>query len=115
MPLTPTLLRSYDARLDDDKRLLIRNPQAQAYEVREFSDGHIELSPQSSIGIVSESSATSLEYVSQQTLTMMDEAMSNLVEGWHSEPVQTDDLFALLDDDDKREIAEARKYPGDNE
>ncbi|MCU0428070.1 MAG: hypothetical protein MUF71_20855 [Candidatus Kapabacteria bacterium] len=108
MPPPPTLLRRYDALLDDGKRLLLRNPQAQAYEVREFSDGHIELSPRQN------STEISPEYISQRTLTVMDESMRNLAEGRHSEPIKTSDLLVLLDDDDRREIEEARKYPGDN-
>ncbi|TAE21043.1 MAG: hypothetical protein EAZ92_17395 [Candidatus Kapaibacterium sp.] len=91
----------YHTRLDEKQRIVIRNPQFTSYEVREFSDGHIELVPRTFVA--------SDDTLSLGTLQMMDAAMSNLANGIASTPVDTAELLALLDDDDKKELEEARR------
>ncbi len=38
-------IKEYETRLDNKKRVVIRNPKFSLYKVQEFSNGRIELSP----------------------------------------------------------------------
>jgi hypothetical protein len=100
-PLPQPPSKIYHTRLDEKKRIVIRNPQYTYYEVREFSDGHIELLPR----IL----AAPEETLSLRTVQMMDAAISNLAHGVSSAPVDTAELLALLDNNDKQELEEARR------
>lgn len=90
----------YQTRLDEKKRLVIRNPQYTYYEVREFTDGHIELLPRVL--------ASPDDVFSARTVKMMDTAVSHLNQGIVSSPVDTSLLFSLLDADERKEVEEAR-------
>ena len=90
----------YQTRLDEKKRLVIRNPQYTYYEVREFTDGHIELLPRVL--------ASPDDVLSARTVKMMDTAVSHLNQGIVSSPVDTSLLFSLLDADERKEVEEAR-------
>lgn len=98
------ILKTYHTRLDGKKRVVIRNPQYTYYEVREFNDGRIELLPRI---LVSPEEHDAV--LSQRTLQMLDTAAQNLADGIVSAPIETAELLSLLDDDDNKELEEARR------
>jgi hypothetical protein len=99
-----SLVKTYHTRLDDKKRVVIRNPQYSYYEVREFSDGHIELFPRILVA------PDEFEgYISARTLQMLDSAAQHLANDIVSTPVNTAELLDLLDEDDRRELEAARR------
>ena len=105
LPNEPSnLVKTYQTRLDEKKRVVIRNPQYTYYEVREFSDGHIELLPR--ILVAPDEYET---HISARTLQMLDSAAHNLANGIVSTPVNTAELLALLDENDRKELEEARR------
>lgn len=99
-----TLVKTYHTRLDEKKRVVIRNPQYTYYEVREFSDGHIELFPRILVAPDNHEG-----YISAGTLQMLDSAAQNLAHGIVSPPVDTSALLDILDEDERREVVEARR------
>jgi hypothetical protein len=99
-----SLVKTYHTRLDEKKRVVIRNPQYTYYEVREFSDGHIELLPRILVAPDEHE-----QYISAQTLQTLDSAAQNLANGIVSTPVNTAELLGLLDENDRRELEEARR------
>jgi hypothetical protein len=101
---TGVIVKIYHTRLDGKKRVVIRNPQYTYYEVREFNDGHIELLPRI---LVSPEEHDAV--FSQRTVQMLDSAAQNLANGIVSAPINTAELLSLLDDDDKKELEEARR------
>lgn len=101
MPIPSPPATTYHARLDEKKRIVIRHPQYSYYEVREFSDGHIELFPR----VLADPD----EIISLSTLQMMDAAVTHLTHGIASAPVDTSELLALLDDNDMQEVEEMQR------
>lgn len=98
------ILITYQTRWDGKKRVVIRNPQYTYYEVREFNNGRIELLRRVLVS-PEEHDAT----LSQRTLQILDTAAQNLANGVVSAPIDTAELLSLLDDDDKKELEEARR------
>ena len=72
------VLKEYDAKLDNKKRLTIRGAKYDHYKVRELSDGKIELSPQVLI---------EADHLSENTLKMIETSVTNLKKGKVSEPI----------------------------
>ena len=72
------VMKEYDAKLDNKKRLTIRGAKYDHYKVRELSDGKIELSPQVLI---------EADHLSENTLKMIEKSVANLKAGKVSKPV----------------------------
>jgi len=72
------VLKEYDAKLDNKKRLTIRGAKFDHYKVRELSDGKIELSPQVLI---------EPNRLSENTLEMIKKSVANFKIGKVSEPI----------------------------
>ncbi|MBN2357683.1 hypothetical protein JXO59_16335 [candidate division KSB1 bacterium] len=73
------VIKEYDAKLDNKKRLTIRGAKYDHYKVRELSDGKIELSPQVLI---------EADHLSENTLKMIEKSVANLKKGKVSEPIE---------------------------
>ena len=71
-------VREYDAKIDSKKRLTLRNAIFEYFHVQEMSDGTIILEPRE---------LTVPFQVSANTLSMMDESVSNMKKGVVSEVV----------------------------
>ena len=76
MPLS--VVRAYDTKIDVKKRITLRNSKYEYYHVQEFEDGRIMLEPRELV--------VPFE-ISQETLSMMDSAVTNLKNGKVSEPL----------------------------
>lgn len=72
------VIKEYDAKLDNKKRLTIRGAKFDHYKVRELSDGKIELSPQVLI---------EPNRFSENTLEMIEKSVANFKMGKVSEPI----------------------------
>jgi hypothetical protein len=73
-----TLVKEYDTKIDDKKRITIRRSKFTYYKVKEYDDGHLELEPRVLV---------SPEELSENTLKMMDKSVENLKNGDFSEPI----------------------------
>ncbi len=71
-------VREYDAKIDSKKRLTLRNAIFEYFHVQEMSDGTIILEPRE---------LTVPFQVSANTLSMMDESVSNMKKSVVSEVV----------------------------
>jgi hypothetical protein len=71
-------IREYDAKIDSKKRLTLRNANFEYFHVQEMSDGIIILEPRE---------LTAPFQVSANTLSMMDESVSNMKKGVVSEAI----------------------------
>jgi hypothetical protein len=104
---TPTTATNvYEAHVDSEHRLVIRNPEHMHYTVQEFSDGHIELLPL--VEHAPEPSPAD-ESISMNTLAMLDSAMDNLRLGRVSEPVDAKNYYHLLNAEEREELEQARE------
>jgi hypothetical protein len=72
------VMKEYDAKLDNKKRLTIRGAKYDHYKVRELSGGKIELSPQVLI---------EADHLSENTFKMLEKSVANLKKGKVSEPI----------------------------
>jgi hypothetical protein len=106
----PVLIRVYEARSDEERRVVINNSQHRLYEVREFSNGDIQLSPRS---LVEPEEAES--YISERTLKMMDDAIQHLNNGISSQPALIQTFLHHLSDEDRQEIRAAHERSNDKE
>lgn len=63
------VIKQYDTKVDSKNRLTIRNSNFDYYHVVVFDDGKIELQPRVLVDP---------EYISKNTLKMMDESIENI-------------------------------------
>ena len=75
-----TAVKTYDAKIDSKKRITLRNAMYEYYHVEEFDDGRIVLEPRELV---------SPFQISDKSLAMMDQAMSNLKKGIVSKEVDS--------------------------
>ncbi len=72
------ILKEYDAKIDNKKRLSIRSNSFEYYHVKEYDDGCILLEPRVLVEPFS---------ISNNALQMLDSSVSNLKEGIVSEAI----------------------------
>ncbi len=72
------ILKEYDAKIDNKKRLSIRSNSFEYYHVKEYDDGCILLEPRVLVEPFS---------ISDNTLQMLDSSTTNLKEGKVSEAI----------------------------
>lgn len=70
---------SYNSKIDSKKRITIRNPKYEYYNVTEHENGIIVLEPRELV--------SPLE-ISKNTLSMMDESVENIKKGKVSKPIK---------------------------
>lgn len=73
-----SVIKQYDTKVDSKNRLTIRDSNFDYYHVVVFDNGTIELKPRVLVDP---------EYISKNTLKMMDESIKNLENGNVSEPI----------------------------
>jgi hypothetical protein len=73
-----TIVKSYDTKLDNKKRVTLRSAEYQYYFVEEMSDGTIVFRPRVLVAP---------EEISAKTLKAMDAAVENLRKGKASKPI----------------------------
>jgi hypothetical protein len=73
-----SVIKQYDTKVDSKNRLTIRDSHYNYYHVIEFENGKIELQPRVLVDP---------EYISKNTLSMMDKSIENLKSGNVSEPI----------------------------
>jgi hypothetical protein len=78
----------YDAKIDNKKRLTIREANYDYYHVYEYSNGTILLTPRVLV---------KPDEVSKKTLAMMDKAIKNLESGKVSEEIDLDKYLSITD------------------
>ncbi|MGR3320140.1 MAG: hypothetical protein ACUZ8O_16865 [Candidatus Anammoxibacter sp.] len=81
-----TLIRKYDAKLDEKKRLTIRGSKFDFYHIEEFNDGTLLLKPQVLVDP---------NELSKNTLRMMDKSIKNLRNRNVSKPVDIDKYLKI--------------------
>lgn len=72
------LIKKYTTKLDSKKRMTIKNPEFEYYQVNIFDDGNILLEPKVLVDAFE---------VSGKTLNMMDNSIKNFRSGKVSKPV----------------------------
>lgn len=70
---------NYNSKIDSKKRITIRNPKYEYYNVTEYENGIIVLEPRELV--------SPLE-ISKNTLSMMDESVENIKKGKVSKPIK---------------------------
>ncbi len=70
---------NYNSKIDSKKRITIRNPKYEYYNVTEHENGIIVLEPRELV--------SPLE-ISKNTLSMMDESVENIKKGKVSKPIK---------------------------
>ena len=70
---------NYNSKIDSKKRITIRNPKYEYYNVTEHENGIIVLEPRELV--------SPLE-ISKNTLSMMDESVKNIKKGKVSKPIK---------------------------
>jgi len=70
---------NYNGKIDSKKRITIRNPKYEYYNVTEHENGVIVLEPRTLVNPLE---------ISENTLKMMDESIENLKDGKVSEPIK---------------------------
>jgi len=76
--LMSLVIKQYDTKVDSKNRLTIRDSNFDYYHVVVFDNGTIELQPRVLVDP---------EYISKNTLKMMDDSIKNLENGNVSEPI----------------------------
>lgn len=69
----------YNSKIDSKKRLTIRNPKYDYYNVKEYDNGYILLEPRELVKPVE---------ISEKTLEMMDKSIANIKLGKTSKPIK---------------------------
>ena len=83
-----SIVKKYDAKLDDKKRITIRDSKYDFYHVEEFDDGTLVLKPRVLVDP---------NEISEKTLRMMDKSMKNLKNGIVSKPIELEKYLKLTD------------------
>ena len=87
-----SIIKQYDAKLDEKKRLTIRGSKFDFYHVEEFNDGTLVLKPRVLVDP---------NELSENTLRMMDKSIENLKKGKVSKPVNLDKYLNISEDLDE--------------
>jgi hypothetical protein len=87
-----SIIKQYDAKLDEKKRLTIRGSKFDFYHIDEFNDGTLVLRPRVLIDP---------DELSANTLQMMDKSIKNLKNGKVSKPVNLDKYRKYLEETDE--------------
>lgn len=87
-----TIIKKYDAKLDNKKRLTIRGTKYDFYHVEEFNDGTLLLKPRVLIDP---------NELSKNTPRMIDKSMDNFEKGNVSESVNLDKYLKMVDESDE--------------
>lgn len=82
------IVKSYDAKLDNKKRLTIRGTKYDFYHIQEFNDGTLVLKPRVLIDP---------ENLSENTLRMMDRSIENLRKGNASKPIDVQKYLKMAE------------------
>jgi hypothetical protein len=77
------IIKKYEAKLDSKHRITIRESEYQYFQVTQYSDGHLELSPRVLVDP---------KEISSTTLIKMDKSVETLRNGKVSEPVKLDTI-----------------------
>lgn len=85
-----TVISEFDVKVDNRKRVALKEAEFEHYHVIAFDDGHYELRPQFMIDAA----------ISRRTLGMMDAAVANWRDGRVGAPLDVALLEALADSDD---------------
>lgn len=85
-----TIVNEFDVKVDDRKRVPLKEAAYEHYHVVAYDDGHYELRPQLMIDAT----------VARRTLAMMDEAMENFRDGRVGAALDVEHLEALADSSD---------------
>lgn len=80
------VVKSYDAKLDDKKRLTIRDTNYEFYYIQEFNDGTLVLRPRVLVDP---------NELSKNTLRMIDKSIENVKKGIASKPVDIDKYLKM--------------------
>ena len=83
------IVKRYDAKLDNKKRLTIRGTKYDFYYVQEFNDGTLVLKPRILVGP---------NELSKNTLRMMDKSIDNLKKGNASKSIDVDKYLKIVEE-----------------
>jgi len=86
------IVKSYDAKLDNKKRLTIRGPKYDFYHIQEFNDGTLVLKPRILVDP---------DDLSENTLRMMDGSIENLMKGNVSKPIDVQKYLKIAEELDE--------------
>ncbi len=87
-----TIVKSYDAKLDNKKRLTIRGTKYDFYHIQEFNDGTLVLKPRVLVDP---------DDLSENTLRMMDRSIENLRKGNVSKPIDVQKYLKIVEELDE--------------
>ena len=87
-----TIIRQYDVKLDNKKRITIRGSKFDYYHINEFNDGTLVLKPRILIDP---------HEISENTLLMMDSSIENYKKGDVSSPINLDKYLKMVEDPDE--------------
>jgi hypothetical protein len=82
------IIKRYDAKLDNKKRLTIRGTNYDFYHVQEFNDGTLVLKPRILVDP---------NELSKNTLRMMDKSIENFRKGNTSKPIDIDKYLKMVE------------------
>ncbi len=85
-------MKSYDAKLDNKKRLTIRGTKYDFYHIQEFNDGTLVLKPRVLVDP---------DDLSENTLRMMDRSIENLRKGNVSKPIDVQKYLKIVEELDE--------------
>ena len=80
------MIKDYDAKLDNKKRLTVRGAKYDFYHVHEFNDGTLVLKPRILVDP---------DELSKNSLRMMDESIENIKQGVASRPIDIDKYLKM--------------------
>ena len=83
-----TIVKRYDAKLDNKKRLTMRGANFDFYNVQEFNDGTLVLKPRVLIDP---------NEISENSLRMMDKSIENLKKGNASSPIDVEKYLSMVE------------------
>ncbi len=82
------VIKKYTTKLDSKKRMTIKNPEFEYYQVNIFDDGNILLEPKVLVDAFE---------VSANTLHVMDNSIKNLKKGIASKPINFKKYLSVKD------------------
>ena len=86
------IVKSYDAKLDNKKRLTIRGTKYDFYHIQEFNDGTLVLKPRILVDP---------DDLSENTLRIMDRSIENLRKGNVSKPIDVQKYLEIAEEFDE--------------
>lgn len=78
------IVKTYETKLDNKKRMTVRKSKYEHYKVSVFQDGHVLLSPQMLV---------SPGKIARSNLKIMDESVKNFKKGKVSKPIDFKKYF----------------------